>query len=63
MANSSKTEMQGKDRALICGQIVVVKKDSYDGLWNIKYEDGMRYAGPFATRKEARERLVKAVQP
>lgn len=57
-----KTEMQGKDRALINGLVVVVKKRFWDWLWVCQYEDGVMYAGPYRTRKEARDELQKAVQ-
>lgn len=65
MTNStnSRTEMQGKDRALINGQVVIIKKNAYTWLWEIRYENGMLWAGPYKTRKEARERLCEAVLP
>lgn len=34
-----------------------VQKDYYLGLWNIHYEDGMKYAGPYKTKREAVTRL------
>lgn len=42
------------------GLIVTVKKDFYTWLWNVCYEDGMKYAGPFKTMKEAIDALPKA---
>lgn len=42
------------------GLTVTVKKDAYTWLWNIMYEDGMKYAGPYKTRKEAIEHLPKS---
>lgn len=45
------------EKALASGLKLVVKKDYYLGLWNIKYEDGMKWAGPFKTKKEAVERM------
>jgi hypothetical protein len=41
------------------GLTVFVKKDSYTWLWNIVYEDGMKYAGPYKTKREAVERMNK----
>jgi len=41
----------------LTGLTVKVQKDFYDGLWYIRYEDGMKYAGPYKTRKEAIEKL------
>lgn len=43
--------------AEIGGQKVQVRKDYYLGLWNLRYEDGMKYAGPYKTKREAAERL------
>lgn len=40
------------------GLLLVVDKDWYLHLWNIKYwAGGSRWAGPYRTRREARERL------
>lgn len=41
----------------ISGLTVQVRKDFYLGLWNLYYERGSKYAGPYKTRKEAAERL------
>lgn len=41
---------------------MAVLKDHYDGLWNVWYIDRPRskWAGPYATQKEATEKLVDA---
>lgn len=55
--------MKQKTEAVICNQKVVVKKDWYDGLWNIVYESGgTKYAGPYKTKREAVERLAAFVE-
>lgn len=47
----------------ICGLRVVVRKDHYNGLWNIVYADnGMKWAGGYKTRKEASERLARELE-
>jgi hypothetical protein len=43
------------------GLLLCVTKDWYLGLWNIEYWTGGRWAGPFKTRREARERLAELV--
>lgn len=45
------------------GLKLIVKKDFYIGLWNIRYEDGMQYAGPYKTKKEAVEKLKEICEP
>lgn len=46
---------------VVCGLRIIVKKDFYDGLWNLVYEDGGRkWAGPYKTKREALERLADA---
>lgn len=45
------------EKTLSSGLKIVVKKDFYSGLWNIRYEDGMKWAGPYKTKKEAVERM------
>lgn len=44
------------------GLLLVVNKDPYTWLWNIHYWTGGRWAGPFKTRREARERLAQLVE-
>lgn len=47
------------NEATVCGLKIRVVKNYYDGLWYIRYVDGGDWAGPYRTRKEARERLDK----
>ena len=58
MGVSREYKLISADRALICGIAVIVKKRAYDWLWVCQYEDGTVYAGPYKTRKEAREKLA-----
>lgn len=51
------TRVKTVEMVLNSGLKVIIKKDFYTWLWNIKYEDGMLYAGPFKTKKEAMLRL------
>lgn len=44
------------------GLKVRVVKDFYTGLWNIKYEDGIKYAGPYRTKREAVERIQRFIE-
>lgn len=43
--------------AIICGLVVYVVQNSYDGLWYIRYQIGGDYAGPYKTKREAIERM------
>lgn len=49
--------MAKASEGVICELKVIVKRDWYDGLWNLVYVDGTRYAGPYKTRREAIEIL------
>lgn len=41
--------------------LLVVTKNWYNGLWEIRYaDDNRRWDGPFKTKREAVERLQKA---
>lgn len=51
--------MAKASKLLIGSLSVSVKKNFYDGLWYIKYDDGGVWAGPFKTKKEACERLER----
>jgi hypothetical protein len=47
----------------ICGLEVEVRKDWYNGLWNIYYvKSGGTYAGPYRTKKEAVQRLAEFLE-
>lgn len=48
-----------KSEAMICGLRVSCQRNRYDGLWYIRYDDGMQWGGPFKTKREAMERLER----
>ncbi len=48
-------------KKLTNGLTLEVRKNRYDGLWNVVYADnGMKWAGPFKTRREAIEKMEDA---
>lgn len=49
---------RNKSEKWIGNLLLVVRKNWYDGLWEIRYaDDNRRWAGPFKTKREAVERL------
>lgn len=62
MAELQCTRVKTVEVTLKSGLKVIVKKDFYTWLWNIKYEDGILYAGPYKTKKEAVARLKELNQ-
>lgn len=54
---------KAKTNPTICGLEVEIRKDWYNGLWNIYYvKGGGTYAGPFRTKKEATQRLAEFLE-
>lgn len=55
------TKRKPKQKLLQNGLTLEVRKNWYDGLWNVHYaDDGYKWAGPYATQREAVEAMDRA---